>query len=192
MLLFLFLGGFVPVLAWTIPVFAAAYGVHVTRRSANDPYSAPDFPEPDDILVDFLFPLFRLLGASAIAFSPWLLYLQFGPETPDPYVQTFVLVVGLSVYPVIVLNSTIRNRLFEALAPADLARTMRSMGPDYLALVVAFGAFVLAWKMTGRIADINDGLALLMRFARFYLLVTIFHVLGRAVWQTRDRIDWGV
>ena len=191
-LAFLFLGGFVPILAWTIPVFAAAYGVHVTRRSASDPYSAPDFPEPSDILVDFLFPLFRLLGASAVAFSPWLLYWQFGPETPDPIVRTLFFLLGLAVYPVIVLNSTIQNRLFEVLVPTDLARTMRSMGLDYLAVVAALAIFALAWKATGKIGAEHDLMALLMRFVRFYLLITIFHVLGRAVWQTRHRIDWGV
>jgi len=191
-LLFLFLGSFVPIFAWTIPVFAAAYGVHVTRCSASDPYSPPDFPEPGDILVDFLFPLFRLLGASLVAFSPWLLYWQFGPDVLDPIVQTLFLVLGMTVYPAIVLNSTIRNRLFEVLVPADLARTMRSMGLDYLALVAAFGIFMLAWKTTGRIAAEGDAPALLMRLTKFYLLVTVFHVLGRSVWQTRDRIDWGV
>lgn len=191
-LLFLFLGGFVPILGLTIPVFAAAYSVHVTRCSAGDPYSAPDFPEPDDILVDFLFPLFRLLGASAVAFFPWLLYLQFGPETPSPIVQAFFLLLGLAIYPAIVLNTTIRNRLFEVLVPTHLTHTMRSMGLDYLAVVAAFGIFVLAWKTTGRIAAENDALALLMRYTRFYLLVTMFHVLGRSVWQTRHRIDWGV
>ncbi len=191
-LAFLFLGGFVPILAWTIPVFAAAYGVHVTRCSSSKPYTAPQFPEPDDILVDFLFPLFRLLGASAVAFSPWLLYWQFGPETPNPFLRAAFFLVGLLIYPAIVLNTTIQNRLFEALAPSDLAHTMRSMGADYLAVVAALAVFVLAWKATGRIADIHDGWALLMRFVRFYLLVTIFHVLGRSVWQTRHRIDWGV
>jgi hypothetical protein len=191
-LLFLFLGGFVPVFAWTIPIFAAAYSVHVTRRAAVDPYSAPDCPEPDDFVVDFLFPLFRLLGASAVAFFPWLLYLQFGPQTPSPVVQASFGALGMAIYPVIVLNATIRNRLFEVLVPTHLMHTMRSMGLDYLAVVAALGIFVLAWKTSGKIAAENDALALLMRYTRFYLLVTMFHVLGRSVWQTRHRIDWGV
>ncbi len=191
-LMFLFFGGFVPILSWTIPVFAAAYCVHVVRCSAGDPYSPPDFPEPDDILVDFVFPLFRLLGGSAVAFFPWLLYRQFGPETPDPLVRTSFVLLGMGIYPAIVLNTAIRNRLFEILVPSHLVRTMRSMGSDYVAVVAALGVFALAWKASGSIAAENDALALIVRFVRFYLLVTIFHVLGRAVWQTRHRIDWGV
>ncbi len=191
-LLFLFLGSFVPLFSLTIPVFAIAYCVHVTRRSACDPYSAPNFPEPDNILVDFLFPLLRLFGASVVAFFPWLLYLQFGPETPSPIVRALFLLLGMAVYPAIVLNSIIRNRLFEVLVPTDLRDTMRSMGLDYLALVAALGIFVLVWKTTGKIAAESDVLALLMRYTRFYLLITMFHVLGRSVWQTRHRIDWGV
>ena len=190
-LLFLFFGGFVPILALTIPVFAAAYGVHVTRCSSSDPYSAPGFPDFDDILVDFLFPLFRLLGASLFAWFPWLLYAQFGPQTPNPIVRALFLVLGLTIYPAIVLNTTIQNRLFRALAPTELSRTIRWMGLDYLAVVAALGIFVLAWKATGRIAAENDALALLMRYTRFYLTVTMFHVFGRSVWQTRHRIDWG-
>jgi hypothetical protein len=191
-LLFLFFGGFVPILSLTMPIFAVAYCVHVTRRTAGDPYTAPDFPEADDILVDFLFPLFRLLGASAVAFFPWLLYLQFGPDTPSPLVQTLFGLLGMAVFPAIVLNTTIRNRLFEVLVPTHLAYTIRTMGPDYLAVVAALGVFVLAWMTSGKIAAEADVLALLMRYARFYLLVTMFHVLGRSVWQTRHRIDWGV
>lgn len=191
-LAFLFLGGFVPILAWTIPVFAAAYGVHVTRCSAGDPYTAPDFPEPDNILTDLLYPLFRLLGASVVAWLPWLLYRQYGPDEPNPLLLTGSLVLGMTIYPAIVLIAIARNALFEALVPLEWVRTMRLMGRDYLAVVLAVGLFFLAWKATGRIAAEHDLLALAMRFARFYLMVTIFHILGRAVWQTRHRIDWGI
>ena len=191
-LLFLFFGGFVPILAWTMPVFAAAYGVHVIRASSSDPYRAPGFPEPDDILVDFLYPLFRLLGAGLIAGFPWVLYAQYGPHPPNPILQTLFLVLGLALLPAIVLNTTIRGRLFRALDPGELSRTMRWMGLDYLALVAVLAVFVLVWKTTGRIAAGNDVLLLLLRLARLYLLVTMFHVLGRAVWQTRHRIDWGL
>lgn len=191
-LVFLFLGGFVPILAWTIPVFAAAYGVHVTRCSGGDPYAPPGFPEPDDILTDFLYPLFRLLGASLVAWLPWLLYLQFGPNDPNPLLQTGFLVLGMTVYPAIVLLAVARDALLAALAPNELVRTIRLMGRDYLAAVLAVGLFFLAWKTTGRVAAEHDFLALAMRFVRFYLLITIFHILGRAVWQTRHRIDWGI
>jgi hypothetical protein len=191
-LAFLWFGGFVPILAWTIPVFAVAYCVHVARRSANDPYTAPNFPEPDDILIGLIYPFLRLLGASLVAWGPWLLYWYYGPEVPNPVVRLAFLVLGLTAYPVIVLSSITHDQLFAALAPSDLLRTIRGMGHDYLALVLALCLFVLAWEATGRIAAVQDVLALFMRFARFYLLVTIFHVLGRSVWQTRDRIDWGI
>ena len=191
-LLFLFFGGFVPIFSLTIPIFAAGYGVHVTRCSSSDPYSAPGFPGHNDILDDFLFPLLRLLGASLVAWYPWLLYAQFGPETPNPIVRGLFLVLGLSIYPAIVLNTTIQNRLFRALVPTELWRTIRWMGLDYLAVIAALGIFVLAWKASGQIAAENDALGLLMRYTRFYLLVTMFHVFGRSVWQTRHRIDWGV
>jgi hypothetical protein len=190
-LLFLFFGGFVPILAWTIPFFAAAYGVHVIRVSSADPYRAPGFPEPDDILVEFLYPLLRLLGAGLIAGFPWVLYFQYGPDPPNVLVTTLFLVLGVAAFPAIVLNTTIRGRLFRALDPGDLSRTMRWMGPDYLALVAALAVFVLAWKATGRLAG-NDALLLMLRLVRFYLLITLFHVFGRSVWQTRHRIDWGV
>ena len=190
-LAFLFLGGFVPVLSWTIPVFAAAYGVHVIRCSSTDPATAPGFPEPDDLLVDFVYPLFRLLGATLVAWLPWVLYVRYGPDIPNPWVQTGFLALGLAVYPAIVLNAVARNRLFEALSPTDLIETMRAMGTDYLALVASLGLFILAWRTTGRVAAENELLGLLVGLVRFYLLITVFHVFGRSVWQTRHRIEWG-
>jgi len=188
-LLFLFLGGYVPILSLTIPFFATAYGVHVIRYSSSDPYTAPGFPESDDVLVAFLYPLLRLLGASLVAGFPWYLYDRFG--TANPIVQTLFLVLGLSIYPAIVLNATIQNRFFSAIVPTELWRTVRLMGVDYLALVAALGIFILVWKATSPIAY-HEILEMPVWYGRFYLLITMFHVFGRSVWQTRHRIDWGV
>ena len=191
-LAFLWFGNFVPILTWTIPIFAVAYGVHVTRSSAGNPYDPPNFPEPDDLLVGFLFPAVRFCGAALIAWSPWILYRVYGPEVLDPRLSGLFAILGLAVFPTILLAVIMRQRFFAALLPSDLWLVARSMGGDYVALMLALAVISVLWLVTGKIGEISDLLLMVMRFVRYYLFVTAFHLLGRSIWQTRDRIEWGI
>ena len=72
------------------------------------------------------------------------------------------------------------------------AGAIRKDGPSAgVALVAALGLFILAWRITGGVAAEDELLGLPVGLVRFYLLINVFHVFGRSVWQTRHRIEWG-
>ena len=89
------------------------------------------------------------------------------------------------------LRHLLREQQPIVLEPAGLAHTVRSMGFDYLVLVAAVGIFILSWRASGRAAAGNEAVGLFVGLVRYYLLITLFHVFGRSVWQTRHRIEWG-
>ena len=191
-LVILWAAGWVPILSWFVPLLLVAYGFHVLRSSTREPYASPGFPDPGDIVSDLIFPFVRLVAAGMIAWSPLLLYRRFGPAEPTPWLVTAGLILGLVVFPTIVLRAASGETLIGTLSPPKIIQTTRSMGGDYVAIVVALTVFAGFWFLTGRIVDRNEMLGLITGPLRLYAVVTAFHILGRSILQTRDRIDWGI
>ena len=124
-----------------------------------------------------------------VAWAPLLLYLRYAQEPAAP-IAIALSMLGLVVFPAVVLPAAVGASLAQTLDPSRVAQTMRTMGHDYVAVVVTLVLVVLLWMITGRLLARGDAFVVVTEPARIYAVLTAFHVLGRSILQTRDRIEW--
>ena len=189
-LVFLWFGGYVPILSWFVPVLLVVYGFHILRSSSRDPYRSPGFPDPEDAVTGLIYPFARFLGAALVAWAPLLLYRRFAGEEPASTIVIALSILGLVSFPAIVLPAATGASLTQTLDPARLRQTVLAMGRDYVATLAILVLVVVIWIVTGKLVARGDQFVIVTEPARIYAVLTAFHVLGRAILQTRDRIEW--
>jgi hypothetical protein len=193
-LLFFWVINFVPILNWLFALMYAAYLAHVLRETARFREQPPRYPDFDSVVGDLLFPLLRILGASLLAWGPLLLYRRFTDADAgrSPAIVGILLAAGVLYYPLAVTVS-VTSRSFRAVVEfRALARIVTRIGPDYLAALAFVGALAAAGVAFQRFPGPRVIPDTFGRLVNLYLLFVGFHVLGRMVLQTRNRVDWDV
>ena len=186
----LWLAGFVPVLSWFQPAFVLAWATHVLRASGRDPEVPPTFPDIEEAVTGLVLPLFRVAIVTFVAIAPWLLYRQYGPAERFAFVDALLLAPGLAALPAMLLLTASGEGLPGAIDPRSIVTTVRSMGRDYGALMLVAVAEAVVWMLTRALVARVDAASLIVGPLRIYTVITAFHLGGRAILQTRDRIDW--
>jgi len=189
LLLFFWLLSLVPIIAILTPVLVLAYAVHVLRESARGPGPAPEFPDMGDGFNGLVWPALRVIGAGLIAWFPWILIKIYGGMT---ILEPLLLIVGLVVFPAILLLAACTQSIVRALSPRSVFVTMRGLGIDYLVLVLAVVIFYFTWNFIGNVGELMTEAGWFTPLIQIYLVLTLFHICGRTVWQSRDRIDWEI
>jgi hypothetical protein len=182
----------IPVISLLFVLLLSGYLARVLIASASGQRHLPEFPEFVSAWDAVFFPTARLLASGWLAFLPLWLYLKrHDHEWSDPVVPALWL-LGLLFTPMIVMHATLAQSMMEALNPARALRFIVAMGTDYLATV---GMLVLVWAIYLPVRpDLRDSWLGGWADAAvdLYVLFLSFHILGRAAYATRDRVDWGV
>jgi hypothetical protein len=180
---------FVPIASILFLVCLAGYLVHVLRTSAQGQRHLPDFPQVSDLAEKIVSPLLRLLAAAILAASPIIVYASLTgfPDWRRP-VPLVLAGVGVAVYPMLVVVESATGSLAAALSPFTLLRAARAMRWDYLLTLLLLVPLVLLNLVLSSLPAPDLAVAAVLRLAGLYSLLLAFHLLGRLVELTRDRV----
>jgi hypothetical protein len=183
---------FIPFLSWILMLLFAGFLIRVLVTSAEGSNHLPEFPEFKDVWQAIVVPLFLMAISFAVAFLPLILYAGYRDWDLSGAAVWPLGIYGLLVFPVMAMTTAVTGRAVPALDPVNLFRIVRAIRKTYAALVVWLAVIVSADLLVRPHLDGPTPLLIVRLVLDLYALFLVFHLLGRAIHQTRAEVDWNV
>jgi len=152
----------------------------------------PDFPDFDGLFESMVWPTLRLVGVTMIAFAPTLAaVVGLGLSFKHP-LTLVLLLIGAFLEPFWVARIAARERFWQAIEPKSTINLLGAILHEYLSV----WAFLFAFGVVRFLLELVVGNVpfawIAMQALSIWAFAVEFHLLGRMVARTRDRVDWGL
>ncbi len=185
----LLVGLSLPLVSWVLMLLLAGYLAWILRTSAEGGKHLPDLPEFRDVWDGIGLPLILLGFSLAVALTPLILYVRYREWDPADPVVWVLCAWAVCVFPIVAMVTTVTRSIFPALNPVNLIRIVRAIPQTYLVLVLYLALLVIAVGLLRPFLTTGP-LAILRLAADLYVLFVIAHLLGRAIHETHEKVEW--